>query len=116
MVKTYEAVLKANLLGIENVKSGILGKELDKKVRDYVKAMRSGYDFPHGTGHGVGIQIHEKPQVNKIYDQPLLENSVITIEPGIYLQNKFGVRIEDTVLVTKEGCRVLTRKVPKDIK
>lgn len=115
MLKTYEVVLKANLLGIENVKAGVIGKEVDKKIRDYIKMMYHGYDFPHGSGHGVGVQIHEKPQVNKVYDKPLLENSIVTIEPGIYLQNKFGIRIEDTILVTKNGCQVLTKSVPKDI-
>lgn len=115
MLRVYEVVLNANLLGIENVKANVSGNEIDKKVRDYIKLLWNDYDFPHGTGHGVGIQIHENPRVNKIYDLPLVENSVVTIEPGIYLKNKFGIRIEDTILVTKNGCKVLTNKVPKDI-
>jgi Xaa-Pro aminopeptidase len=89
------------------------GQALDKIVRDSIQKDYNGYDFPHGTGHGIGVCIHEGPRINKIYDQPLPENCVFTIEPGIYLDNKFGIRIEDSIVLTKKGAKVLTKAVDK---
>jgi Xaa-Pro aminopeptidase len=115
MQRIYKIVLKANIVGIKNAKAYMFGSELDYKVRESVKYALTGYDYPHGTGHGVGCLVHENPRVNKIYDKPLLENSIVTIEPGIYLNNKFGVRIEDTIVIIKNGCKVLTDKASKDL-
>jgi Xaa-Pro aminopeptidase len=113
MVKMYNVTLAANKLGIKYIKAGVTGKSVDNICRKYIAQKFDGYDFPHGTGHGVGMLIHEEPRVNRANTKPLPENSVVTIEPGVYFDNIGGVRVEDTVVVTKTGCKVLTRKAPK---
>jgi len=114
--KVYEIVKNANLLGIKLIKSGVNGAELDAQIREYVSTKFEGYNIPHGIGHGVGLAIHENPRISKIYPKAILENSVVTIEPGIYLKDKFGIRVEDSVLVTKTNCEVLTKKSSKEYK
>jgi Xaa-Pro aminopeptidase len=109
----YKVILAANKLGIEKAKAGMTGIQLDKVCRDYVKEHWNFYDLPHGTGHGVGLQIHENPRANKTYTGKLVENCVVTVEPGIYDQQICGVRIEDSIVITKNGCKVLTSKCPK---
>ncbi|MDR2823320.1 MAG: Xaa-Pro peptidase family protein [Mycoplasmataceae bacterium] len=109
----YEVALAANKLGIASAKDGMTGKELDAIVRNYVAKNYDGYDIPHGVGHGVGVKIHEAPWVKKTYTQKLLTNSVVTMEPGIYDSSIGGVRIEDTIVITKNGCKVLTSKSSK---
>jgi Xaa-Pro aminopeptidase len=89
------------------------GSAVDAITRNCIKANWNGYDIPHGVGHGVGLLIHENPRINKIYHKPLPVNSVVTIEPGIYDSSIGGIRVEDTVIVTKTGCKVLTSKSPK---
>ena len=106
--KIYGIVKDAQALGRESVKSGVKASNVDKIVRDFIKEKGFGNYFTHGLGHGVGLEIHENPFVNEGSTFTLEENMVITIEPGIYLQGKFGTRIEDTTLVEKEGCFNLT--------
>ncbi|MGL4769015.1 MAG: M24 family metallopeptidase [Mycoplasmoidaceae bacterium] len=108
MQKIYDIVLNANLVGIDSVKSGLTGKEIDKLTRDVINKAGYGEYFIHNTGHGVGIDIHELPNVSQNYDKVINEGSVITIEPGIYIPGVGGVRIEDDVYVTKDGHIVLT--------
>jgi Xaa-Pro aminopeptidase len=111
----YEIVLEANLLGEKVLRPGLTGVEVDGKVRDFISSRGYGSYFGHGLGHGVGLDIHEKPVLNKANTEPLPVGAVVTIEPGIYLPDKGGVRIEDTVLVTETGCERLT-SVDKQLK
>lgn len=111
----YDIVLQANLLGEKTLKAGLTGIQVDGAVRDFIGSKGYGPNFGHGLGHGVGMDIHEKPVLNRANGQPLPAGAVVTIEPGIYLPDKGGVRIEDTVLVTETGCERLT-SVPKELK
>lgn len=108
-VEIYNIVKEANERAILEVKPGISIHELDEIARDYIKEKGYGEYFGHGLGHGIGLQIHEYPFVSfKAKNKILQEGMVITIEPGIYIPNFGGVRIEDDVLVTKTGYKVLT--------
>ena len=89
-------------------------KELDAIARSHIDSKGYGSYFGHGLGHGVGLEVHEKPTVSYKSEGMLEEGMVITIEPGIYIPGWGGVRIEDTVIVTADGCRLLT-KVPKTL-
>lgn len=104
----YEAVLKAQLAGVAAVKPGKTAGEVDKATRQVLH--RTGLDrfFTHSTGHGVGLEIHEPPRLGKGQAEELRPGMVITIEPGIYVPGRGGIRIEDMVLVTASGCEVLT--------
>ena len=106
--RVYDTVLKAQLAAIDAVKPGVVCRDIDKIARDIIYG--AGYEgcFGHGLGHSVGVEIHEKPLFNTMCDTVLKEGTVMTVEPGIYLENKFGVRIEDMVVAVKDGCKVLT--------
>lgn len=105
MVKVYDTVFKAQLAGLEAVKPGVSGREADKAARDIIKAAGYGEYFGHALGHSVGLFIHEEPRLSP-GDPTLLRPGMIeTVEPGIYIPGEFGVRIEDMVAVTEEGCR-----------
>ncbi|MCT7549222.1 aminopeptidase P family protein [Aliarcobacter butzleri] len=97
--KVYDIVLKAQLNAITNAKSGMKASEIDKLTRDVIEKAGFGKYFIHSTGHGVGLDIHEFPNINSKSDVIIEDNMVFTIEPGIYLPNEFGVRIEDTVVM-----------------
>ncbi len=114
MERVYNIVLRAQLAAINQLKAGIDGKELDKIARDIITREGYGGCFGHSLGHGVGMEIHENPYSTPGRSIILPENSVITIEPGIYIENRFGVRIEDFAVVTKEGCLNMT-KAPKEL-
>ncbi|ASJ12446.1 Xaa-Pro dipeptidase PepQ [Thermococcus thioreducens] len=105
----YYAVLEAQRKGVEAARPGITAKELDTIVRDVIKEYGYGDYFIHSTGHGVGLQIHEWPRVSQQDETVLKPGMVITIEPGIYLPKFGGVRIEDTVVITENGARRLTK-------
>ena len=100
----YQIVLDSQKAGIASARSGITGKELDSVCRDVIEKNGYGKNFIHSTGHGLGLEIHTYPRISQFNDQPLLENYIITIEPGIYLANWGGVRIEDDCLIQKDGC------------
>jgi Xaa-Pro aminopeptidase len=110
----YGIVKSAHDLALEAVKPGVTLRELDGKARSYIDEKGFGKYFGHGLGHGVGIDIHEKPVVSFRSEGVVEEGMVFTIEPGIYIPEWGGVRIEDTVCVTGDGCRVLTT-VPKEL-
>lgn len=112
--KVYNLVLDAHLLGIESAKAGMTGKELDGIVRDFLTKNGFGEEFGHSLGHGVGLEVHEKPTVGKRGETKIPVGSVITIEPGVYLPGKFGVRIEDMVLMTETGA-IPFQKSPKHL-
>lgn len=108
-LKVYNTVLKAQTTALEQIKPQIKCCDIDKTARDIIN--NAGYEgcFGHGLGHSVGLEIHESPSFNTRDQSLLKEGMVITVEPGIYLENKFGVRIEDMVAVTKNGCDNLTK-------
>jgi Xaa-Pro aminopeptidase len=111
--KIYDLVLAAQKLALSLVKSGKNAATIDKKVRSFLEKSTKHF-YRHGLGHGVGLDVHEFPYLNKNRKNKLAEGNVITIEPGIYIPGWGGVRIEDMVLVTKEGYELLT-KIPKKI-
>lgn len=110
----YEAVLEAQLAGVAAVKPGKTAGEVDKATRQVLRRARLDRFFTHSTGHGVGLEIHEPPRLGKDQAEELRPGMVITIEPGIYIPGRGGIRIEDMVLVTASGCEVLT-PVDKDL-
>ena len=101
----YQVVLDAQLLALEKVKPGMTGKEADAIARDYIASKGYGEAFGHSLGHGIGLEVHEGPGLSFRSDIVLEPGMVITIEPGIYLPNIGGVRIEDDALVTENGLR-----------
>ena len=105
----YETVLEAQIRAIETVKEGVMTDELDSAARDIIHNAGYGNYFGHSLGHGVGLEIHEWPSVSWRSKNRLTSGMVITIEPGIYLPGKFGIRIEDLVCVEKVGAHVFTQ-------
>lgn len=113
--KIYDAVLDAQLYGLEVITAGKSGVEVDAAVRERLNTSGYGDYFVHGLGHGVGLEIHEEPRLSKLSkSENLLPNMVVTDEPGVYVGNFRGVRIEDTVLVTTGKAQALTRS-PKNL-
>ncbi|KJR48648.1 Aminopeptidase YpdF (MP-, MA-, MS-, AP-, NP- specific) [Desulfosporosinus sp. I2] len=111
--EVYDIVLAAQKAGIAAVTPGRTGKEVDAVARKLIEEAGYGEYFGHGLGHSVGLAIHEGPNLNKREDRVLEPGMVVTVEPGIYIPDWGGVRIEDIVLVTEKGCEVLTQ-APKD--
>ena len=106
--KIYKIVLEANMKAIEGLRPGMTGKALDKIARDHIAKAGYGKAFGHSLGHGVGYQVHEAPNASSKSKMKLLPGMFVTIEPGIYLEGKLGVRIEDLVQVTSTGCTVVS--------
>jgi len=109
MVKVYDIVLEAQEAAISSARPGITGKELDGVARSVIEGHGYGKCFVHGTGHGVGIAVHEGPSVNASNNEPLVPGNVVTIEPGIYIPKVGGVRIEDVIVITEDGSRDITK-------
>lgn len=103
MSKIYNIVREAHKKGIEAIHSGISGKDADNVSREIIKSNGYGNYFGHSLGHGVGIEIHESPRLSPIIDNILEGGTVVTVEPGIYIPDLGGVRIENMVIVTKDG-------------
>ena len=112
-LELYEIVLAAQCAGVAAVEAGISTAELDGVCRDAIATTGYGEWFSHGTGHGVGLLIHEDPFINHTGDLKLQVGDVVTVEPGVYREGFGGIRVEDLVVVTNDGCRVLTAS-PKD--
>ena len=108
MREVYDIVLEAQRRGIEAVRAGITGSRLDSVAREYISSKGYGGKFGHSLGHGVGLDIHEAPTASSTCENVLEENMVVTVEPGIYLEGEFGVRIEDFVIVKQDGCVNMT--------
>ncbi len=113
MKKVYQIVLDANLRAMDSIREGVRCSEIDAAARDYIRDCGYGAYFGHGLGHGVGLDIHEEPRFSPKCDVITRENMVITDEPGIYLPGRFGVRIEDLVVVKKDGFETLSRSDKK---
>lgn len=101
-------VHKAQKLAIAKIRPGVMVAEVDRVARNYLEKHKLAKYFGHALGHGVGLEIHESPRLSQQSPATLKEGMVITVEPAVYIPQKFGVRIEDMVLVTKKGCEVLS--------
>ena len=113
----YEGVREANVSAVRAVRPGVAASDIDRAARAVLEARNLGEAFRHGTGHGLGLEVHEAPRLSRPDAEPqerLEAGMVFTIEPGAYVEGIGGVRLEDDVLVTPEGCEVLT-KVPHDL-
>lgn len=110
----YEIVREANEKVIESLVPNMRASDADAIARDFIEQAGYGDLFGHGTGHGIGLDIHEFPRIGKTSDDILLSGMVVTVEPGIYVKDHFGVRIEDDVLITSDGNKVLTT-LPKEL-
>ncbi|MBT1247239.1 MULTISPECIES: aminopeptidase P family protein [unclassified Thermosipho (in: thermotogales)] len=110
----HNIVMKAQQEAIEIARAGLTGAEIDKAARNYITEKGYGEYFGHSLGHGIGLEVHEEPRLSFANREPLPKNSIVTVEPGIYLPKKFGIRIEDDILLTENGCEVLS-SLPRDI-
>jgi Xaa-Pro aminopeptidase len=110
----YEVVLSAQAAALAVIKAGAKGEDVDGVARKVIEAAGHGDHFGHGLGHGVGLEVHEGPRLSPRADDVLAPNEVVTVEPGVYLPGKLGVRIEDLVVVTDDGLRNLS-SLPKEL-
>jgi Xaa-Pro aminopeptidase len=106
--RVYDAVLASQQAAIDAVRPGVKVARIDQAARKTLQQNGLAQYFTHSTGHGVGLEIHEAPRLARGQQEVLRPGMVITIEPGVYLPGKWGVRIEDMVVVTEQGCEVLT--------
>lgn len=114
MCKVYDTVLQAQLAGIAAAKAGLTGKEIDGAARKVIEDAGYGEYFGHSFGHSLGIEIHESPNLSPSNPDPMPVGAIVSAEPGIYLPGKFGVRIEDVLILKEDGCVDIT-KYPKDL-
>jgi Xaa-Pro aminopeptidase len=113
MRRVYDVVLRAQKEALAAIRPGVEGKTVDAIARKVIA--EAGYgELGHGLGHGFGLEIHEQPRLGPNFPHVLQAGMVVTVEPGIYIRGQFGVRIEDDVLVTPDGCEVLSRALPSD--
>jgi Xaa-Pro aminopeptidase len=115
MANIYKAVLEAQLAAIDAVRPGVKASAVDRAAREVLKAHGLDKAFMHSTGHGLGLEIHEPPRLGKKEGTKLETGMAITIEPGAYVEGLGGVRIEDTLVVTASGSRILTA-TPKELR
>ena len=110
----YQLVLDAQLAAVEDVKQGAVGRDVDAVARAAITSAGHGEHFGHGLGHGVGLEVHEAPRLAQPSEAVLAAGNAVTVEPGVYIPGRFGVRIEDLVIVTEDGCDILT-SISKDL-
>jgi Xaa-Pro aminopeptidase len=110
----YELVLEAQLAGLHAIRAGVSGRDADGAARTVIGDAGHAEHFGHGLGHGVGLEVHEAPRLSQRSDSVLATGNLVTVEPGVYLPGRLGVRIEDLVVVTESGCEILTG-VPKEL-
>ena len=108
MLKVYNTVLEAQKRALDSICAGILGKTVDAAARDYIYSQGYKGCFGHSTGHALGIDVHEAPGFSCVSNTEIPENAVLSVEPGIYIEGKYGVRIEDIVKISEFGCENLT--------
>jgi Xaa-Pro aminopeptidase/Xaa-Pro dipeptidase len=113
--EVYDIVKEAHDNAIHSVRAGASCSGIDRQARSIIEEKGLGKYFSHGTGHGVGLCVHEEPRISSLSKSCLEAGMVITIEPGVYFPGLWGIRIEDVVLVKEDGCDVLTT-IPKDLK
>jgi len=113
-IAIYEVVREAQQTSLDAIKAGVTGEDVDKIARKVIDAAGHGDRFGHGLGHGVGLELHEGPRLSLRSDDVLAPGEVVTVEPGIYLPGRLGVRIEDLVVVTDDGIRNLS-SLPKEM-
>jgi Xaa-Pro aminopeptidase len=106
--RVYQAVLTTQGRVLAALRAGMTGHEADALARDYLAAEGLAGFFGHGLGHGLGREVHEAPRLKAGADEVLKTGMVVTVEPGVYLTGRFGVRLEDVVVIEDEGCRVLS--------
>lgn len=111
----YATVLRAQQAGVVAVRAGAGGRATHELVAGVIEEAGHGDHFGHGLGHGVGLEVHEAPRLSRRSEDVLVAGNVVTVEPGIYLPGRLGVRIEDLVVVTEDGCRILT-SIPKELR
>ena len=111
--EAYEIVKESQKLGLQSVKPNIDCKDVDFACRKYIEEKNYGQYFIHSTGHGIGLEVHEFPTVSYRSNTKLKENMAITVEPGIYIENKFGIRIEDSLIVKDRP--IIMHKFTKDL-
>jgi len=104
----YDTVLKAQLAAIDSIKAGVYNREVDKVARDIITNAGYGENFNHSLGHGIGLEIHEQPNLSPRSEDILKTGNVVSVEPGIYVEGFCGIRIEDIVMVTDDGCENFT--------
>lgn len=105
--KAYDTVLQAHDTAIQGARAGMKAKEIDALARDIITKAGFGEYFVHGTGHGVGLDIHEMPYITQKFETLIEDGMVFTIEPGIYIPNEFGIRIEDMVVIKNGRADIL---------
>jgi Xaa-Pro aminopeptidase len=113
-LEVYEVARAAQQAALDAIRAGVKGEDVDKVAREVIDAAGHGDRFGHGLGHGVGLELHEAPRLSLRSEDLLAPGEVVTVEPGIYLPGKLGVRIEDLVVVTDDGLRNLS-SLPKDL-
>lgn len=112
--RIYHIVLEAEKRGVAGIKAGMTGKQADHLTREYITDQGYGPNFGHSTGHGIGLEVHENPRLAMRSTDVLKENMVVTVEPGIYVPNVGGCRIEDDIIITETGNEVITHS-PKEL-